>query len=67
MNGQPEAPQDPLPVSPDPDDALGGPLVDLLGRVVGIVTASSASAEGLGFAIPIETASSLIARAGSAA
>jgi serine protease Do len=46
----------------------GGPLVDLSGRVVGIVTAASGSAEGLGFAIPIDAAASIMANAaGSAA
>jgi len=38
----------------------GGPLIDARGQVVAIVTASSASAEGLGFAIPIDTAKALI-------
>ena len=47
----------------------GGPLLDAYGRVIGIDTAVAASAEGLGFAIPISAAADLIqqARTGSAA
>jgi S1-C subfamily serine protease len=41
----------------------GGPLLDANGRVVGINTAVSANAEGLGFAIPISAAASLITQA----
>jgi len=41
----------------------GGPLLDAAGRVIGINTAVAASAEGLGFAIPIEQAADLIATA----
>jgi serine protease Do len=41
----------------------GGPLLDATGAVVGISTAVAASAEGLGFAIPISAASDLIALA----
>jgi len=41
----------------------GGPLLDASGAVVGINTAVSADAEGLGFAIPISAAASLIAQA----
>ena len=41
----------------------GGPLLDASGRVIGINTAVSAQAEGLGFAIPISAASSLVAQA----
>jgi serine protease Do len=47
----------------------GGPLLDASGAVMGIDTAVSTSAEGLGFAIPISAASDLIhlAQTGSAA
>ena len=41
----------------------GGPLLDASGRVIGINSAVSTSAEGLGFAIPIDAAASLIAQA----
>jgi serine protease Do len=41
----------------------GGPLLDANGRVIGIDTAVSSDAEGLGFAIPIADAASLIAQA----
>jgi serine protease Do len=41
----------------------GGPLLDASGRVIGIDTAVSTNAEGLGFAIPIAEAAALIAQA----
>jgi S1-C subfamily serine protease len=44
----------------------GGPLLDASGEVVGVNTATAASAEGLGFAIPIKDAASLIAQARAA-
>jgi S1-C subfamily serine protease len=44
----------------------GGPLLNAAGEVVGVNTATASSAEGLGFAIPIDTAASLISQARSA-
>jgi serine protease Do len=41
----------------------GGPLLDASGAVVGINTAVAVSAEGLGFAIPVNEAADLIATA----
>ena len=40
----------------------GGPLLDLKGRVVGINTAIVASGQGIGFAIPIKMAESVVAQ-----
>ena len=45
----------------------GGPLLDAGGNVIGVNTAVSASAEGLGFAIPVDAAKDLIALASSGA
>jgi serine protease Do len=44
----------------------GGPLLNAAGEVVGVNTATAASAEGLGFAIPIDKAADLISQARSA-
>ena len=38
----------------------GGPLLDLAGRVVGINTANIPGAQGIGFAIPINTAKAVL-------
>ena len=40
----------------------GGPLVDSLGRVVGITTAMMPMAQGLGFSVPLDTVKTVIAR-----
>lgn len=40
----------------------GGPLLDLRGRVVGINTAIVASGQGIGFAIPIDMAKTIVAQ-----
>jgi serine protease Do len=40
----------------------GGPLLDLQGRVVGINTAIVASGQGIGFAIPINMAKTIVAQ-----
>ena len=58
MNGQPEAPHDRLPPSPDLDNAPGDPAIKA-------ALDGSTSADGLGFAIPVATTSSLIAPADS--
>jgi S1-C subfamily serine protease len=44
----------------------GGPLLNVAGQVIGVNTATASSAEGLGFAIPIQEAARLIAQARSA-
>ncbi len=41
----------------------GGPLVDASGVVIGVATAASSSAQGIGFAIPIDAARSIMAAA----
>ena len=41
----------------------GGPLLDAQGRVIGIDSATASSAQGIGFAIPIDTAASIMASA----
>jgi S1-C subfamily serine protease len=41
----------------------GGPLLNAAGLVVGINTATAASAEGIGFAIPIEAARAIVSQA----
>ncbi|MDQ6793355.1 MAG: trypsin-like peptidase domain-containing protein, partial [Chloroflexota bacterium] len=44
----------------------GGPLIDAAGNVIGGVTAASGAAQGIGFAIPIDEAASMIAAASTA-
>ncbi|HEX7495874.1 MAG TPA: trypsin-like peptidase domain-containing protein [Candidatus Limnocylindrales bacterium] len=41
----------------------GGPLLDVGGSVIGIITASASDSQGVGFAIPINQAKKLIAQA----
>lgn len=41
----------------------GGPLLDVGGTVVGIIATSASDGEGIGFAIPVEFASALLAQA----
>jgi putative serine protease PepD len=41
----------------------GGPLLDSSGRVIGIVVSNSTDAQGIGFAVPIDEASSVIDQA----
>jgi S1-C subfamily serine protease len=45
----------------------GGPLLDMSGHVVGIITAASTSAQGLGFAVPIDAAATLMEQAAASA
>ena len=40
----------------------GGPLINASGKVIGINTLKATDAEGIGFAIPIETGESVVAR-----
>jgi S1-C subfamily serine protease len=44
----------------------GGPLLDASGRVVGVNVAVAASAQGIGFAVPIDAAAAIIAEARAA-
>jgi len=44
----------------------GGPLLNAAGEVIGVNTATASSAEGLGFAIPIDKAADLVAQARTA-
>jgi S1-C subfamily serine protease len=44
----------------------GGPLLDAAGQVVGINTAVASSAQGIGFATPIDIAAAVIAQARTA-
>ncbi len=44
----------------------GGPLLDASGHVIGINTATASSAEGIGFAVPINAAKALVAQAQTA-
>jgi serine protease Do len=44
----------------------GGPLIDTSGAVIGIISAGSSSAEGVGFAVPISAAADVMASAGTA-
>jgi S1-C subfamily serine protease len=43
----------------------GGPLYDASGAVIGVVTAQASNAEGIGFAIPIDQAKTLLSAAGA--
>ena len=45
----------------------GGPLLDMSGHVVGIIAAGSTGAQGLGFAVPVDAAATLIEQAASSA
>jgi S1-C subfamily serine protease len=42
----------------------GGPLIDTAGKVIGVSTAGSTQGNGINFAIPIDTAKTLIAQSG---
>ncbi len=44
----------------------GGPLLDATGHAIGINTAVDSTAQGIGFAVPIDTAASVIAEARAA-
>ena len=44
----------------------GGPLIDASGAVVGIINAGSSSAQGIGFAVPIDAAAAVMAVARTA-
>jgi serine protease Do len=44
----------------------GGPLIDTSGKVIGIISAGSSDAQGMGFAVPISAAAVVIASAGTA-
>ena len=44
----------------------GGPLIDASGLVIGIISAGSSSAQGIGFAMPIDAAAAVMASAKSA-
>ena len=41
----------------------GGPLLDGRGQVIGINSATASTAQGIGFAIPIDAAASIMASA----
>jgi S1-C subfamily serine protease len=45
----------------------GGPLLDATGTVVGVIATSAADGQGIGFAVPIDDARDLLARAASGA
>ncbi len=44
----------------------GGPLLDASGNVIGLITAQASGAEGVGFAVPIDAAKTLMASAPAA-
>ena len=41
----------------------GGPLLDAAGNVIGVNVAVAQSAQGIGFAVPIDVAASIMAQA----